>query len=140
MLSRNESEEEKDAVQLMTLHASKGLEFPYVYIVGMEEGLLPHQTSIDDDNVEEERRLTYVGITRAMDSLVFSFSRERRQYEGTIFPDPSRFLFELPEEDLEWNRDNQKKLQTAESRMKKGQSCLATWKARINEAKQRNNQ
>lgn len=135
MLSRNESEEEKDAVQLMTLHASKGLEFPYVYIIGMEEGLLPHQTSIDDDNVEEERRLAYVGITRAMNSLVFSLSRERRQYGGTIFPDPSRFLLELPQEDLEWN--SQKQLQTAELRMKKGQSRLAMLKAQINDAKQK---
>lgn len=135
MLSRNESEEEKDAVQLMTLHASKGLEFPYVYIVGMEEGLLPHQTSIDDDNVEEERRLAYVGITRAMESLVFSLSRERQQYGGTLFPDPSRFLLELPQEDLEWG--SQRQLQTAELRMKKGQSCLAILKAQIEEAKQK---
>lgn len=135
MLSRNESEEEKDAVQLMTLHASKGLEFPYVYIVGMEEGLLPHQTSIDDDNVEEERRLAYVGITRAMESLVFSLSRERKQYGGTLFPDPSRFLLELPQEDLEWG--SQRQLQTAELRMKKGQSCLAILKAQIEEAKQK---
>ena len=56
MLERGEDDDESDQVQLMTLHASKGLEFPYVYLIGMEEGILPHQTSIDEDNVEEERR------------------------------------------------------------------------------------
>lgn len=102
MLSRNEEEEQGDQVQLMTLHASKGLEFPHVFMVGMEEGILPHQSSIDDNMVEEERRLAYVGITRAQQSLIFTMAKERRQYGDVVRPEPSRFLFELPQDDLEW--------------------------------------
>jgi len=102
MMERNEKDDEADQVQLLTLHASKGLEFPYVFMVGMEEGILPHQTCIDEDNVEEERRLAYVGITRAQRELIFTYARERRQYGETIKPVPSRFLEELPSDDLEW--------------------------------------
>jgi len=102
VLSRNEDEEAFDQVQLMTLHASKGLEFPYVYLIGMEEGLLPHQVSIDEDNVEEERRLAYVGITRAQKELTFLIAKERNQYGEIINPTPSRFLLELPQDDLDW--------------------------------------
>ena len=105
MLERDEEDDESDQVQLMTLHASKGLEFPYVYLIGMEEGILPHQTSIDEDNVEEERRLAYVGITRAQQELTFSLCKERRQYGELIRPEPSRFLIELPQDDLQWERD-----------------------------------
>tara|TARA_R110001583_G_scaffold2382_3_gene17318 strand:- start:7358 stop:9367 length:2010 start_codon:yes stop_codon:yes gene_type:complete len=109
MLSRNENEEELDQVQLMTLHASKGLEFPYVYMIGMEEGLLPHQVSIDEDNVEEERRLAYVGITRAQRELTFTLAKERSQYGEVFKPTPSRFLNELPQEDVEWESGPKKR-------------------------------
>lgn len=105
MLERSEDDEANDQVQLMTLHASKGLEFPHVFLIGMEEGILPHQTSIDEDNVEEERRLAYVGITRAQQTLHFSLCKERRQFGDVIKPEPSRFLLELPQDDLQWDKD-----------------------------------
>ena len=102
MMERNEDEEDTDQVQLMTLHASKGLEFPYVFLIGMEEGLLPHQTSMDEGNVEEERRLAYVGITRAQKELIFTYARERRQFGEVSRTEASRFLHELPQDDLSW--------------------------------------
>ncbi|CNL29825.1 DNA helicase Rep [Yersinia aldovae] len=133
MMDRGESDEELDQVQLMTLHASKGLEFPYVFLVGMEEGLLPHQSSIDEDNVDEERRLAYVGITRAQRELFFTLCKERRQYGELIRPEPSRFLMELPQDDLNW--ENERKAVSPEERMQKGQSHLANIRAQLANAK-----
>ena len=127
MLERGEEEDDSDQVQLMTLHASKGLEFPHVFLIGMEEGILPHQTSIDEDNVEEERRLAYVGITRAQQNLWFSLCKERRQFGELIRPEPSRFLLELPENDLQWERD--KPLLSAEQQQAKTQSHIANLRA-----------
>ncbi|WP_025119027.1 MULTISPECIES: DNA helicase Rep [unclassified Serratia (in: enterobacteria)] len=133
MMERGESDEELDQVQLMTLHASKGLEFPYVFLVGMEEGLLPHQSSIDEDNVDEERRLAYVGITRAQKELIFTLCRERRQYGELVRPEPSRFLLELPQDDLAW--ESERKVVSPQERMQKGQSHLASVKAMLAKAK-----
>ena len=127
MLERGEEEDDSDQVQLMTLHASKGLEFPYVFLIGMEEGILPHQTSIDEDNVEEERRLAYVGITRAQQNLWFSLCKERRQFGELIRPEPSRFLLELPEDDLQWERD--KPPLSAEQQQAKTQNHIANLRA-----------
>ncbi len=132
-MERGEREEDSDQVQLMTLHASKGLEFPYVFLVGMEEGLLPHQSSIDDDNVDEERRLAYVGITRAQKELTFSLCRERRQYGELIHPEPSRFLLELPQDDLQWEKE--RKTVSAETRMVHGQHQVAGLRAMLDKAR-----
>ncbi|MEI7356788.1 DNA helicase Rep [Pectobacterium versatile] len=133
MMERGESEEELDQVQLMTLHASKGLEFPYVFLVGMEEGLLPHQSSIDEDNVDEERRLAYVGITRAQRELFFTLCKERRQYGELVRPEPSRFLLELPQDDVVW--ETERKVVSAQERMQKGQTNVASIRAMLAKAK-----
>lgn len=91
----DKGDEDADAVQLATLHASKGLEFPHVFLVGVEEGLLPHQSSIDADTVEEERRLMYVGVTRAKRSLTITYC-ERRKMAGEVHTvEPSRFIDEM---------------------------------------------
>jgi ATP-dependent DNA helicase Rep len=130
MMERGEDNEETDQVQLMTLHASKGLEFPYVFMVGMEEGLLPHHSSIDEDNIEEERRLAYVGITRAKRELFFTLVKERRQYGEVMQPEPSRFLHELPTDDVIWE---QKKVKvSAEVRQQKGQTGIANLREMLN--------
>lgn len=123
MMERNSEDEGGDQVQLMTLHASKGLEFPYVFMVGVEERILPHQTSIDEDNVDEERRLAYVGITRAQRELWFTLCRERRQFGETMRCEPSRFLLELPQDDVVW--ENRKPQQTEQERMQTGRSHIA---------------
>ncbi len=102
MLERNEETEELDAVTLMTLHSAKGLEFPYVFMVGVEEDLLPHQNSLEGEGIEEERRLTYVGITRAKERLFMSYARSRERFGEKIDCAPSRFLKELPVEHIEW--------------------------------------
>ncbi|MCW8346567.1 MULTISPECIES: DNA helicase Rep [Vibrio] len=130
MMERGEDDDDSDAVQLMTLHSSKGLEFPYVYLLGTEEGILPHQTSIDEENVEEERRLMYVGITRAQKELTFSLCKERRQYGELIKPEHSRFLDELPFDDVDWEQT--KKPVSQEERMEKGQTHIANIRAMFN--------
>lgn len=129
MLERNEEEDESDAVQLLTLHASKGLEYPYVFMVGMEEGLLPHQVSIDEENVDEERRLAYVGITRAQQELTMTYAKIRRQFGETSQTELSRFVQELPQDDLAF--ENRKAPNTQAERMEKGQARVANLRAML---------
>ncbi len=96
LMSSSDEKSQKDAVTLMTLHAAKGLEFPVVFIVGLEEGLFPSARSSDiEADLEEERRLMYVGMTRAMDRLFLTFARQRRSYGVYNYCMPSRFLAEL---------------------------------------------
>ncbi|WP_456416864.1 DNA helicase Rep [Thiolapillus sp.] len=129
ILERQDEDSAEDRVSLMTLHAAKGLEFPYVFLVGMEEELLPHRASIEDDNIEEERRLAYVGITRARRILHISFARKRRKGGEVVDCEPSRFLQELPAGDLQWEgRDEDR---SPEEKKARGKSHLANLKAML---------
>lgn len=129
MLERQQEEEEgADGVQMMTLHASKGLEFPYVFILGMEEEILPHRSSIEADTIEEERRLAYVGITRARQNLAMTFASKRKQYGEIIECMPSRFLDELPQEDLEWEGQEDAPVEVKAAR---GNDALAAMRAML---------
>jgi ATP-dependent DNA helicase Rep len=110
ILERQQEEQgTSDQVSLMTLHSAKGLEFKHVFLVGMEENILPHENSLANEGIEntsgleEERRLAYVGITRAQRSLTLSYCTHRRRYGDISECLPSRFLAELPEDDLEWS-------------------------------------
>ncbi len=93
-----------ELITFMTLHNAKGLEFPVVFITGLEEGVFPHQRSLDDQNLEEERRLAYVGITRAMDRLYLLHARARNLWGGSMYGLPSRFLTEIPADLVEVTR------------------------------------
>jgi ATP-dependent DNA helicase Rep len=128
IMDRNQEAEISDQISLMTLHAAKGLEFPHVFLIGIEENILPHQNSIDNDNIEEERRLTYVGITRAQRTCTFSYCTHRKRYGEISECEPSRFLNELPVEDLEWI--NKKQL-TPEVIKERGKANLTNLKTML---------
>ncbi len=100
LLEGREKDKQQDAVQLSTLHAAKGLEYPHVFLIGCEEGILPHNESIDQGTVEEERRLMYVGITRAQRSLTLMHCLKRRRGGEWLFCEPSRFIAEIDSDDL----------------------------------------
>jgi ATP-dependent DNA helicase Rep len=130
-LERQADEKEKDEASLMTLHAAKGLEFGHVFLMGMEEGILPHQNSMDAGDVEEERRLAYVGITRAERSLTISYARTRKRYGEQSSTTPSRFLDELPLDDIYWEgkdeeADTEVKAQTAANHLAAMRAMLGT--------------
>jgi len=125
MMERQEEEEEDDKVQMMTLHASKGLEFPHVYMIGMEEELMPHRNSIEADTIEEERRLMYVGITRAQRTLTLTYAAKRKQFGEILDTTHSRFLDELPPDDIEWEGKTQV---SAEDQKARGQETMNSLK------------
>ncbi|HKK57478.1 DNA helicase Rep [Marinobacter sp.] len=122
MMEQREEEDDSDKIQLMTLHASKGLEFPHVFIMGLEEEILPHRSSIEEGNIEEERRLIYVGITRARETLTLTYAAQRKQYGEKLETIPSRFLDELPGDDLRWEGTGDLDL---EANQKKGKATLS---------------
>jgi ATP-dependent DNA helicase Rep len=126
MLDEQQEENASDRIQLMTLHAAKGLEFPFVYLMGAEEGMLPHQNSIDMENIEEERRLFYVGITRAKQNLCITMAANRKLYGETISTTPSRFIEEIPVEHLVRHGFES---QTPEEAEQKGNDARASLKA-----------
>jgi len=125
LLDRLDRDDEgnSNCVRLMTLHAAKGLEFPHVFMVGVEENILPHRSSIEEDNLEEERRLTYVGITRAQKTLTLTYAGKRRRAGEWESCEPSRFLSELPDEDLEWDKPGA--VRNPQVRKQRGQAHLA---------------
>ncbi|MGJ8513855.1 DNA helicase Rep [Carnimonas bestiolae] len=123
ILDQQAEEDDTDRVQLLTLHASKGLEYPHVYIMGLEEDLLPHRNSIEVGTVEEERRLAYVGITRARRTLTLTLAKQRKAFGEMMECAPSRFLDELPQDILEWEGRADK--EDPEKKHQRGTSAIA---------------
>ncbi|NOX10148.1 MAG: DNA helicase Rep [Gammaproteobacteria bacterium] len=124
ILDRNKDDEKNEnCVHLMTLHAAKGLEFPHVFLSGFEEDLLPHRNSQEEEGIEEERRLAYVGITRAQKNLTISYAKKRKRAGEWQECEPSRFLEELPADDLEWEGKTSEK--TPEQQQERGKAYLS---------------
>jgi ATP-dependent DNA helicase Rep len=103
LLSHGDRDDPGNAVRLMTLHSAKGLEFRFVFIIGLEEGSFPHEASIEEGRLDEERRLMYVGITRAKEQLALCHAQRKRRFGEILANQPSRFLAELPASDLHWS-------------------------------------
>ena len=133
LMERNESEDDLNMVTMMTLHASKGLEFPHVFLIGMEEELLPHKQNMESPGLEEERRLAYVGITRAKRTLTMTYAKKRKKYGETVSCDPSRFLEELPEDSLQWEGKPGVELSPEEQKIT-GNAHLDNLKAMLNQS------
>lgn len=131
MLENSDEEEANDHVYLMTIHAAKGLEFPHVFIAGFEEGILPHHASLEEGRLSEERRLAYVGITRAKKTLTLSFANRRKRLGEIVECEPSQFLSELPADDLIWEgKDHPLPL---EKRQERGRAYLDNIRALLGE-------
>jgi len=127
MLEQQEGEEDLDQIQLLTLHAAKGLEFKHVFMMGVEEEILPHRSSVEEGNIEEERRLAYVGITRAQETLTMVYARKRKQHGHMVNCEPSRFLDELPADCINWPRRGGEV--APEVNQRKGEQTLSGLKA-----------
>jgi len=133
ILENDNDRKSQDAVQLMTIHAAKGLEFERVYLAGFEEDSLPHHQCQDDEAIEEERRLAYVGITRAARNLIITYARTRQKFGERLHCEPSRFLFELPEEHLDGAEHVQSNISDDE-RHQRGLDAFADLKALLGTA------
>jgi len=127
----NSDDKQSDSVQLSTFHAAKGLEFPYVYLVGFEEDSIPHFQCQDEQGIEEERRLAYVGITRAEKALTISYAQTRQKYGEIIQCEASRFIAEMPADELEGAEHSSNKL-TPEQKKTQGIDRLASLKQMLN--------
>ncbi|MDR3390054.1 MAG: UvrD-helicase domain-containing protein [Rudaea sp.] len=130
LLTHADRDDAGNSVRLMTLHSAKGLEFRFVYLVGVEQGVLPHQASLAEGRLDEERRLFYVGITRAKERLCISYAARSRRYGEIVANEPSRFLTELPPADLHWDgldaaQDADAKRELASSHIARLASLLA---------------
>ena len=123
----DKQDDDRDEVQLSTLHAAKGLEYKHVFLVGIEEGILPHRESLDQAKIEEERRLMYVGITRAQRSLHLSYCERRKQARELIPCEPSRFISEMGKDDIRFSGGKQ----TAEPDKATGSARLDALKAML---------
>jgi ATP-dependent DNA helicase Rep len=123
LLTHADRDDGGDAVRLMTLHSAKGLEFRFVHLIGVEEGTLPHAASVEEGRLEEERRLFYVGMTRAKSRLCLSYAARSRRYGEIHANEPSRFLAELPQSDLHW--DGRDAVQDAEATRELASSHIA---------------
>jgi ATP-dependent DNA helicase Rep len=129
LLSHADKGEPGNQVRLMSLHAAKGLEFRYVFIIGMEDGTLPHEASLEEGRLDEERRLLYVGITRAKEQLWLSYSREAQRWGTKLRLTPSRFLDELPADELQ--RDGADPVADAARKQERASAGFAAIKAML---------
>jgi ATP-dependent DNA helicase Rep len=127
LLSHADKGDAGNQVRLMSLHGAKGLEFRYVFIVGVEDGVLPHEASIDEGRLDEERRLFYVGITRAKEALWLSHAREAQKWGDKLRLKPSRFIDELPAAELQ--RDGADPVADAERKHERATAGFAAIKA-----------